>query len=246
MPEFKTKEEYEKWKAQRIKENKTKERTNVQEGEHTEESIKGVKVNEAIDYSVKIKLSKSTLLKKSFNNIAPILIIVAIPVLVIIFSISLYGLNYFQLQSKMNNVIKSDSRNQGVRVSVHYANYINPSVLIYDLSSINNSNSKLDVFRVFLQFAEKVKEKNFKIVELSFIGKTKFKLNGTYFKKLGQEYTWQNPIYTSRTFPENLMTPDGLNAYPEWSGGIIGVALKQMNDFSDFHDKWYMEDLLKR
>lgn len=255
MPEFKNKEEYEEWKAQRIKEltekqlheintreNKKEKGINAQIEKQTEESVKESLGNADIDYSLKIKLSKSISAKKPLKNIAPILVVIAIPILVVIIFISLYGLNYLLLQSKMNEVIKNDPRNQGVKVSVHYANYINPSVLIYDLKSISG-NSKLDVFRVFLQFAERISGKQFDTVELCYRGKIKFKLNGTYFKKLGQEYLWQNPVYTIRTFSENLMTPDGLKAYAEWTGGIIGVSLEQMKDFNDFHDKWYVEDV---
>ncbi|WP_197530230.1 hypothetical protein [Deferribacter desulfuricans] len=102
-----------------------------------------------------------------------------------------------------------------------------------------------DVFRVFLQFAEKMQSKEFKVIELSFKGKTKFKINGDYFRTLGKEYSWQNPVYTMRTFPEHLMNPDGYRAYPEWTGGLLGVLVKQMEEFNDFHKKWYLEDIVK-
>ncbi|BAI80353.1 conserved hypothetical protein [Deferribacter desulfuricans SSM1] len=159
--------------------------------------------------------------------------------------IAIYTFNYFQLQSKMNNVIKSDPRNSGIEVSVHFGNYFNPSVLVYDLTSISSTNSMADVFRVFLQFAEKMQSKEFKVIELSFKGKTKFKINGDYFRTLGKEYSWQNPVYTMRTFPEHLMNPDGYRAYPEWTGGLLGVLVKQMEEFNDFHKKWYLEDIVK-
>jgi len=155
------------------------------------------------------------------------------------------SVNYFQLQSQMNNVLKDDPRNNGVEVSVHYSNYVNSSILIYDLKSISKTNSMADVFRVFLQFSEKVQSKKFDVVELSFMGKTKFKIKGDYFQTLGKEYSWQNPIYTIRTFPKNLINLDGSMAYPEWTGGWLGVAEKQMEDFNDFHKKWYLEDIAK-
>ena len=101
------------------------------------------------------------------------------------------------------------------------------------------------MFRVLLQFAESVKDYNFEIVELAFRGNTKFKLGGVYFKQLGEEYSWQNPIYTARTFPENLINPDGSQAYGQWTGGWLGVLNEQMSDFNDFHDKWYLDDLIK-
>jgi hypothetical protein len=155
------------------------------------------------------------------------------------------GFNYFRLQSQMNDVLKDDPRNNGVEVSVYYGNYVNPSILIYDLKSISKTNSMADVFRVFLQFSEKVQSKKFDVVELSFMGKTKFRIKGDYFQTLGKEYSWQNPVYTIRTFPKNLINLDGSMAYPEWTGGWLGVARKQMEDFNDFHKKWYLEDIAK-
>ena len=155
------------------------------------------------------------------------------------------GVNYLWLQSQMNDVLKDDPRNNGVEVSVHYGNYVNPSILVYDLKLISNTNSMADVFRVFLQFSEKVQSKKFDVVELSFMGKMKFKIKGEYFQTLGEEYSWQNPIYTIRTFPKNLINLDGSMAYPEWTGGWLGVAEKQMEDFNDFHKKWYLEDIAK-
>jgi hypothetical protein len=41
------------------------------------------------------------------------------------------------------------------------------------------------------------------------------------------------------------MNPDGSSAYPEWTGGWLGVASKQINDFNDFHSKWYLDDMNK-
>ena len=171
--------------------------------------------------------------------------IIAICAFILVAAIGIYGFNYFQLQSQMNDVIKGDPRNNGVEVAVHFGNYVNPSVLVYDLKSISGTNSMADVFRVFLQFAKKVQSKQLDVVELSFKGKTKFKINGDYFQTLGKEYSWQNPVYTMRTFPENLMNLDGSRACPEWTGGWLGVAGKQIEDSNDFHKEWYLEDIAK-
>ena len=152
-------------------------------------------------------------------------------------------LDQFQLQSPMNDVLENDSRNNGIEVSVHFGSYVNPSILVFDLKSVSDQKSMVDVFRVFLQFAEAMKERKFDTVELSYKGKTKFEIDGNYFQTLGEEYSWQNSVYTARTFSENLKNPDGTRAYPEWTGGLFGVAKEQMEDFNDFHMKWYLEDL---
>ena len=91
-----------------------------------------------------------------------------------------------------------------------------------------------DVFRVFLQFAQTEKSREFESVELAFRGQRRFLMNGKYFRQLGEQFGTENPVYMIRTFPENLVRPGGSHAYPTWTGGWIGVAGKQMEDFSDF------------
>ena len=67
-----------------------------------------------------------------------------------------------------------------------------------------------------------------------------------YFKKPGDEYETQNPVYTMRTFTENVYRLDGRKAYPEWTGGWLGVLQKEMEQYSAFHDDWYLNDLARR
>lgn len=59
---------------------------------------------------------------------------------------------------------------------------------------------------------------------------------------MGAEYDTQNPIYTTRTFPENLYLLNGEPAYNHWEGGLFGVASKQMDDFKDAYTKWFLGD----
>ena len=156
---------------------------------------------------------------------------------------AVYGWNYVALQSPMSDVLSGDPRNKGVSVSVHYENYIDPSTLIYDLRDVSGPNSKMDVFRVFLQFADKLKDRKFDTVILSFRGKQKFKMSGAYFQQLGREYGYQNPVHTLNHLPENLKDMDGTPAFGTWTGGWLGVMQKQMEDFNEFHDKWYLNDM---
>jgi uncharacterized protein YcfL len=144
------------------------------------------------------------------------------------------------LQSKMNEVINNDVRNNGINVSVRS---LSNSTLLYNLQSVNNSNSPADVFRVFLQFSEKVTDLNFNKVIIAYKGTHKFVLDGNDFNTMGKEYSFQNPVYTMRTFPEKLKLLDGSNAYSKWTGGVLGVSNKQIEDFNDFHRKWYKDEM---
>jgi hypothetical protein len=168
---------------------------------------------------------------------------VSVPALAAIAVAAIAADNYLSLQSRMNAVVKNDARNTGIEVSVRYRHFVERSVLVYDLKSVGSTNSMADVFRVLLQFAQALQSREFTSVELAFRGQTRFLLTGAYFKKLGEEYVSQNPVYTMRTFSESVLMPDGSHAYPTWTGGWIGVIGKQIEQFNEFHKQWYLGDL---
>jgi hypothetical protein len=153
------------------------------------------------------------------------------------------GVGNIHLQSAANRAIKKDYRNSGIEFSAYYKGGFSRSVLVLDLEAVFENNSKLDVFRALLDIAQEMKDESFETVELAHRGTTKFILDAAYFRKLGHERDYQNPAYTIRTFPENLRTLTGGSSYGQWTGGMIGVLTEQMNDFNDFHDKWYLDDL---
>lgn len=177
---------------------------------------------------------ESPIIKKPKKKKRLWLLLFIIPLLVIG---GIYGYNYFTLQVPMNKVIEGDNRNSGIDVTVKYDSYINFETLIYDLENFSGK-APIDIFRVFLQYAEAKKSDTFDYIVLSYRRKEKFKITGKYFKQLGSEYSTQNPIYTTRTFPENLLKMDGTKAYGTWTGGILGVLKEQMEDFNDFIKKW--------
>lgn len=149
-----------------------------------------------------------------------------------------------QVKQFLKAALDSDARNKGIEVSVYFATPNDASTLAYDLQSVPGDKSMTDVFRVFLQFANKVQAFSFNTVELRFRGQQRFRITGEYFQKLGRELGTQNAIYTIRTFPQHLVNPDGSRAYPSRTGGMLAVLNAQMNDVNDFHKKWYVTDLL--
>ena len=155
----------------------------------------------------------------------------------------LSGVNYVMLGAPLADVLESDPRNSGIDIRAHYGNYVLPTTLVLNLVAVGVESAPADVFRVLLQYASRLQENEFEAVHLSFLGETKFLLKGAYFRELGLEYGSQNPVYTMRTFPENAYTENWEAAFPTWSGGLIGVVGKQMEDFSEFHRQWYIEDI---
>lgn len=159
--------------------------------------------------------------------------------------VSVFSFNYFTLTKPYDDMFKTDYRNQGVEASVYYQYYVNPNVLVFDVKNISDTNSMADVFRVLWSYSSTVQHKSFERVELAFKGKTKFYLKGDYFQSLGKSYGIENPIYVINHLPENVYNPNGSKAFKTWTGGWLGVAQKQIEDFNDFHRKWYLNELLK-
>lgn len=169
--------------------------------------------------------------------------IISILIIIITVLSGVFAFNYFSVTKPMSEVLEEDPRNSGIEIYTHYNYFINPSVLVVDVRDISGEKAPADVFRVLLQYASKLKDTPFDKVLLQSKGKTKFILEGVYFELLGEEYGIQNPVYTMRTFPENVYTPDGEKAFSTWSGGFLGVMKEQMEDFADFHHRWYIEDI---
>jgi hypothetical protein len=116
--------------------------------------------------------------------------------------------------------------------------------IVFDVKSVQGEMSMVDMTRRLLKTAEALKDDDFERVFLAYKGTEKFYLEGAYFKQIGEERAWQNPVYTIRTMPSNVHNIDGSPAFGTWSGGLIGVIGGEMNDNADFHKKWWVDDAL--
>lgn len=178
--------------------------------------------------------------KKSIKSMNKLKLSASILLACVVF---VYIFNYVELFMPLKKVIDSDDRNNGIDIQAHYSLYIIPSVLVLDVRNIQGDKSASDVFRILLQFSESMDNKSFDVIELASKGVTKFVLKGDYFKQIGSEYSEQNPVYTMRTFPENVFKVNGDKAFSSWSGGVLGVLKNQMEDFVEFHKQWYIMDM---
>ncbi|MBD9544775.1 hypothetical protein IB276_35685 [Ensifer sp. ENS04] len=140
---------------------------------------------------------------------------------------------------------RNDSRSADVGLYAHYAWGVNPNVLVLNIVSLEPAASMADVDRVLLDTAEAFKKRNFSKVVLAYRGHNRFQFDGAYFRRVGEERSWQNPVYTIRTMSENVEDLDGSPAFGTWTGGWLGVMGKQMEDHRKFHQRWYIDDLMK-
>jgi hypothetical protein len=173
------------------------------------------------------------------------LIGIAVIVVIVLVFFGMLAFDYFTLEQPLHRVLTGDSRNQVVTASAHFDGWISRDTLVFDLTDVSGNAKEIDVFRIFLQYAQAMKGRHFARVILAWHGTKKFVLDGDYFQQLGQEYESQNPMYTIRTFPTHLTAMDGSKPFTEYVGGVLGVLEKEMEQFSDFNEQWYIRDMAR-
>jgi len=164
-------------------------------------------------------------------------------VLVVFLICGIWAFNYVSANRPLQNVLATDPRNQVVKAQAHFDGWIDLNTLVFDVTGVSTTATRMDVFRSFLEYAEAMKDRRFTKVILAARGTGKFKIDGDYFQELGKEYSTQNPMYTIRTFPINLFAMDGTKPFSEYEGGILGVLQKEIEQFTEFSDQWYGKEI---
>jgi len=154
------------------------------------------------------------------------------------------GLNFISV-GRQAFTVTGRPINKGISVLTYHHYLVNPGTLVIDIRSVDSNKAPIDVMRVFFQIAEQFKEREFSEVRLAFRGETRFLIRPERFRTIGREYSFQNPLYVIRTLPEDLLLPDGRPAYSRWTGGWLGVMNRQMDDFTDFYKRWFVNDLVR-
>ena len=146
-----------------------------------------------------------------------------------------YSVNLFLLQQPVNDILKENASFAGMKVSAHYEYWVIPGVIVYDLKELSFRQTPLDVHTAFLEFARKLKEKRYSRVDLSYRGKTKFRIDGASFAQLGQQYAKKNFDYALYAFPRLFQPADG---------HALKNAATDRDALLEFHRRWYGEDQL--
>lgn len=120
---------------------------------------------------------------------------------------------------------------------------IDPTTAVVDLWYLDGNASMADVDRNLFEAAEALKGQSFTNVELAYKGTGRFLLDGAHFKTIGEERSFQNPVYTIRTLPEHIAKLDGTPAFDTYEGGFLGVLGAQMRDHAQLHWSWYLASM---
>jgi hypothetical protein len=153
--------------------------------------------------------------------------------------------NWALVDRPVSAALARDSRNEGIGLHAYYRWAVDPTTVVIDLRSVSGNASIMDVTRTLIVAAEALKDRSFDRAILAWRGTPRFVLEGDYFRRLGEEREWQNPVYTVRTLPEHVLRLDGSHAFGRWTGGVLGVLTEQMNDHEEFHREWYITSILE-
>lgn len=141
----------------------------------------------------------------------------------------------------VHQALSADSRNSVVSVAVYRQYALSPTTIVFDVYALDGEAAMTDVTRALFQSAKALSDKRFDKVVLATGGRHKFYLPGDYFQELGISFGIENPMYQLRTLPQNVRNLDGTPAYGTWTGGVLGVLGKQMEDLNSLRDDWLLE-----
>lgn len=150
------------------------------------------------------------------------------------------GLNYMLVGQPVQRKLNADHRNLGYSLSAHYGYYVDPSVLVLNLCTVE-SVAPVDLLRGLFQSAQALHEsgRRFDKVVLARTGTPVFLMEGEEFSTIGSQFgAGQNPVYLIRTLPEKLFQPNGQAAFGRWEGGLLGVVGKQVQDANEAAHRW--------
>jgi hypothetical protein len=144
----------------------------------------------------------------------------------------------------LDSVVSSDPCSLSISMIAYYGT--SRDTLYVSIDSVGGDASMASVMRIFLRFSEVMKDSTYESVVMAYRGESRFVMQGNYFAQLGEEYEWQNPIYTVRTFAYNLTRPDGTQAFEVPVGPMFSVLSDELDDHQAMHREWYVDDELAR
>lgn len=150
------------------------------------------------------------------------------------------GYNHVSVGAPVADAVASDTRSDGLTLRAHFGGYVNAGTLVLDLSRVDAA-APADLWRVLFQSAEVLhtRGRRFERVVVARDGSPVFLLEGDDFARIGaQRVSGENPVYMIRTLPSKLHHPDGRAAYGEWSGGFLGVLVREMEDGNAAARRW--------
>jgi hypothetical protein len=147
-----------------------------------------------------------------------------------------YLANFFLLQQPMNEIIEQNPNLRGVAVQAHYAYWVIPGVVVYDLREVSGGATPVHVHTVLLEYARALRERSFDRVELQYRGQSKLWVEGSVFRKLGDEYDKQNFDFVLLDFARLVKSKSGPGPLTETADAREALIA--------LHQIWYGDEVI--
>lgn len=136
---------------------------------------------------------------------------------------------------------ESDEKFKGIVAEASYGAFADTGRIVFNIKKIEKPE-EITPLILFILYAGKMNDSTFKKVELQYKGKTKFVMEGDYFKRIGTQTQIDKPEKIAVEIPPLLKKPNGLPAFTEPFGDEQWVAQKQIKNLRDFLLDWYVND----
>jgi hypothetical protein len=148
------------------------------------------------------------LLAKKFYHVFRISLTAGVVVALILCALA-YTANHILVQSKINRIIKEDSRNRGIIINARLNKYYDLSTLYINVQAVTPPANHLSAIRIFFDIAREFSDQGFDNVIIASRGAPRLLLDGDTFIDLGEQYGNANPVEMLAHLAMNLRKTNG-------------------------------------
>lgn len=164
--------------------------------------------------------------------------------LVLLGPLAVLGCNAVAVEVPVQMRLAQDSRNAPISIHAYHRWGVNPNEIVLDLWNVDRSAAMVDVTRTLVDSAYALRDRNYNRVWLAYRGGERLLLEGAAFKALGELRETGLSMADLMSVTEYVYRPDGTQAYGSWTGGFLGVMLKQTEAHNQMHHDWYLDSML--
>jgi hypothetical protein len=110
--------------------------------------------------------------------------------------------------------------------------------IVFDVRSCKGDSRLIDPLHLLMQFGHKIRDEGFTHLSIASAGEEVYRLEKSDLNELAHQYELGARIWAFNQWPERLRKPTGGRAFGSWTGGSIGVAMRQMEDLNDALKAW--------
>lgn len=110
--------------------------------------------------------------------------------------------------------------------------------VIFDVRRARDDARLIDPLHLFFQFGAKIEPMDASRIWMAAAGRAIFSVEKSQYSALSREYISGGQIVAFRLWPQSLKRPSGDQAFQAWSGGILDVLNRQLEDLNKALREW--------